>query len=250
MEIKKKDNLCKKCLEFYGSKENLCSVCYSEAYPHAKKVVAPEVKENDLLIHVENYKKKYHLNHKLLDNKQFVMLKKQCENKSSNEIYLILNGFYDFPKIILYARQADELLTMIYKVLIIRDDIIDYIHAICKHVIDPWNLTFDNSVLECYYKDLGQLTKCPTKIKDLEKHFFFGSVYMSKYANIVIKTCTYCSKDIRTSQNIIKCKNCNFILHTHCYFSLTLKNKCKYDCTNCNKEISSSDFTKSYDIYK
>lgn len=41
-----------------------------------------------------------------------------------------------------------------------------YVHAICPYVIDRWNLV-NISVVECYYKNTGDLVQCPNTFGEI-----------------------------------------------------------------------------------
>lgn len=127
------------------------------------------------------YKEQKHLKNKLMmTDKLNNTLLEQCKNKSPTEIRNIINGKTDFPPVMLFAKHADLLLAQCVAFNDNHYDNSNYVHAVCPYVVDPWNFVNNDSVLLCYYKQFGELDKCPMNIKTIY-NIWSSALGMSDY---------------------------------------------------------------------
>lgn len=176
---KTKGELCRLCSKYYKNENDLCSQCdikdkYKDKYLSMTDIIKlPNCdfkgkKLNEILEELfETFMKTRDHEFKLVKTKNMrETLINMCKNKTPNEIKGILNGNNDFFGCFIYARDADIILNQFIssnKYI----DVSEIINAVCPFVIDVWNLVNDHSVLLCYYKDFGDLVKCPNDEKRL-----------------------------------------------------------------------------------
>lgn len=183
------DDLCsgclsgtKKCLickEYYAAKNEVyCSVCkmikkwdkpvtLDDIYSLPKCSFKGLMLQKNLIDIYERYKKENDFPFTMLLNEtKFKALKNICKGKSSKEIFMTLNGNRDFEPTLLPARFADELLAQTLE-NIPKDNQWKYIHSIGPFIFDVWNTRARDSVFICYYKNMGDLIKCPNDEKEL-----------------------------------------------------------------------------------
>mgnify|MGYP001352881531 CR=1 FL=1 len=187
----------------------------------------------------EFFKKLYRARNKLVKMRSmFYNLLVMCREKSSAEIYAILAGYRDTEPIFLTSRHARALLLAISE----DDGSINYkyVHAIAPFVYDIWNLSNVDSVLDCYYRDFGKLTECPST------HQKFFSIW-SKQNNFnndaidVLGKCCICLNEMQLHTiPLFMCLACRQIFHYDCYEKSkeTIGSKCPICRAQINAIIS------------
>jgi hypothetical protein len=214
----KQPSLCIDCKEYYVNAKNKCSICLIGKTEHEWQ---QELKRFCI---------KRHLKHRFLKQSEFKLLLTSCKQKSPLEISLTLDGFRDFPPTILLAKQADALLLQSQtESLANSENLYKFIHAICPFVVDPWNYQTNHSVLLCYYKDFGELIKCPS-IQCVSSYWMFDRNSFTDSKAVKIDDCMICLEPVLLTQRIGRCKNCLKTIHGLCGDNL-------HKCANCQIEF-------------
>lgn len=249
-EIKPK--LCQKCRAFSPSDNNkFCSSCTVEIVyePLIDEMSLDELEEiphsefkrtvyDRRLVDIYNaYKNDNNLHHRLLSNNEFKQLQILCQNKTSGAIFKILDGLTDFPATILYAKQANKLFDKILEEHPDDKNPYKYIHCICSFVIDPWNLRDDLSVLVCYYKETGYLSKCPNNIEKIHTIWKNIKIQWGRHniSGEPIYNCPTCDITVFTDQKWLRCKYCHWPHHTDC--AVNQYNAGMLKCYKCRKTL-------------
>ena len=247
------DNLCGNC--FYGVKR--CSSCNiyftmnNEEEHCSDCILCVKFKDQNLSIdqilnlpdcefkrkliedNLENlfeiFVKETKINHKLLKNPaEFKILLNLCKNKTSGEIYAILNGYREFFPCFLPAKFADELITQ--SIENIKDDEKgQFVHAIAPFIFNIWNIYTRISLLDCYYRDFGDLNKCPKNYQKLYTLWYraIKSPFRKDLTRTVLCKCKLCYCAIFTNESLTKCLSCHGFLHINCclnFIELNLDN--------------------------
>lgn len=182
-DSKLKDRLCKSCKTYYRNKTDYCSQCEISQQYSDKDLSLNEILDlpdsdfkgrmmNNMLDEIlSTYLATNNLKSQPIKSEHFFkFFLGIIKNKSAFEIKEILTGKTEyFTPCILTAKQADRLLDQL-KISNKLDS--QYIHAICPYVIDIWNIKNNHNVLLCYYKDFGELVKCPNRIAVLRSLWF------------------------------------------------------------------------------
>ena len=177
----------------------------------------------------EYYKTKNNLKHKLIKNiNEFKILQNLCKNASSGEIYCILNGQRDYHICVLPAKYADQLLDQCMETCTSENQY-KYIHAIAPFIFDVWNLPSKHAVLDCYYREFGNFTKCPNSSEKLFETW--GRCIRAYQAynldNVKLKDCNTCKNSLYLVNKKIRCKSCLEYIHAECIYILP-------KCSSCN----------------
>lgn len=266
-----KKELCQECQEFYIVKNNKCSKCLEEEYKciqckeyytkgkNSKCSCCKLYNQHDVnkmtlndIINLptspfksemmtanlaelyNDYKNRLHLRHKLLTNPtEFNLLKNLCQGKNSGEVFVILDGLREFPAVILPASYANQLLDEIVKG---PDDKWRYEHAISSFVLDIWNMN-DGHIINCYYKDTGNITKCPQNIVKLYQLWY--RIVKNEFSRrnlprTLILTCpeSHMKVKIYTDNKLIICKHC---CNYNPIFNADDEQLIPYECMHCVK---------------
>jgi hypothetical protein len=205
---------------------------------------------NQLEIIFDDYKKKKNIKAKLIKNiNEFKILENLCKDKSTGEVFAILDGHRDFPRCMLLAKYADKLLATCMNDMKIENKKYQYIHVIAPFIFDVWNMSSKHNVLLCYYLEFGQLTECPDNINtiyELWNRAVFTQFY-NEMTEIKLCKCIYCYTDILSNYIKIKCKKCWNYIHIDCFNHRTT-NMCKY-CSNEWTNIDLKGYNDCGDIY-
>ena len=248
---KKDKNKCTKCKTYYKSTEDLCSECNIEYGHNNLKKAGVTLNITDILnlpqssfkgrLLQENindvYKHYQTIKFSELAPKREIIqtdnkakaLVAACSGKDSGEIFAILDGHRDFPKCLLLAKYAYVLLVQCFKNT---DETkrYTYIHAIAPFVLDIWNFPSEFGVLDCYYRQFGELNKCPIDQKKIYNLWRRADNPYFKHdlSDAKLCKCLMCNKTLRIRDNLIKCKKCLSYMHKTCLVFVKGKDtKCK-----------------------
>lgn len=221
---------CTKCKSFYTKPYELyCSGCnvallYNGVNLTIKQILdLPDcpfkgIQINDHLEEIFNdFKTKTGIKYKLIKNvNEFKILLNQCKDKSSGEIFCILDGQRNFVFCSLPAKFADQLLDQCMQSNVDPHEY-RYVHAIAPFIYDIWNFPSKNSVLDCYYREFGELNKCPSNIKDLYSLWgrCMNPFAINNLTNVDLCKCV-CGETIELHDKKIKCSSCFGYIHKYC----------------------------------
>jgi hypothetical protein len=164
---------CKDCHNFYGTtdKQDLCSACYFLSVFHRTHpgpltltylIENPQIQcpgSRELIQH--NIPLLWRIRGNFDPQQDFpspvrfkilMVLARQCKSsKQLSQLFIEPNHGVMF-----LSSQAQELLD--YFINGKSHDEYEYVHVIAPRVIDPWALRSDHGVLDCYYRDFGEMT--------------------------------------------------------------------------------------------
>lgn len=252
-EDKIPDGMCLECKEFNIVKDNKCTFCVNgiikcikckEYYCKPNKTYCSEceivLQYNGLEltikqvldlptstfkgIQIENhleeifnyFKTANGIKNKLIKNiNEFKILLNSCKDKSSGEIFCILDGQRDFSSCMLPAKYAVQLLDQSIQNAV--TDSYKYIHAIAPFIYDIWNFPGKYSVLDCYYRDFGDLNKCPNDLKYLCQLWgrCIRPMAVSNLNSVYLCDCK-CGEPIELHDNKVRCSSCLKYSHKSC----------------------------------
>jgi len=244
----------KKCLEcktyFAQCDKNYCSDCEFGVLYHGIDLSIEQIinlpkcsfKSKQINEHLEEiydvYKIKKGLQNKLIKNiNLFKTILNICKGKTPQEIFTILDGQTDYCcACLLPYKYADQLLEQSLENCPkeLENNKYKYVHAIAPFYFDVWNSQYKDSVFECYYKNLGQLTRCPTEISHLYE-LWNRCVYLSHKVDLngaELCNCKVCNKIVKIEQYKIRCKSCYNYFHTNCV-DTTINSRCT-KCPMCS----------------
>jgi hypothetical protein len=123
--------------------------------------------EDHLYIIFKDFTTKRGLVYNVLNSEgEYALLCQLCKHKSPDQIKKILSGKGDIEPTVLKAQYADKFVNYICQ-YVSGSEHYKYIHAIAPFIYDVWNSKLTNTVFLCYYKQFGDLVKCPTSSFDL-----------------------------------------------------------------------------------
>lgn len=118
------------------------------------------------------FNKKYTI---INSSNKYEILKNVCRNASPSEITKHINGLFGVPCKIM-AKYADSLFR---EIVDSKPDSVQYhyIHAIAPYILDVWNSSYNHGVFLCYYKDFGDLNRCPMDVDRIYSLWNAGKVF-------------------------------------------------------------------------
>jgi hypothetical protein len=123
--------------------------------------------EDNLYVIFKDFTTKCGLTYNVLNSEaEYTLLCQLCKHKSPEQIKRILNGKGEIEPTVLKAQYADKFVNYICR-YVSGNDQYKYIHAIAPFIYDVWNSKLTNTVFLCYYKQFGDLVKCPTSSYEL-----------------------------------------------------------------------------------
>lgn len=257
------DNIkCIKCKKYFKYKNDFCSQCFIENQYKNINLTLEEIFalpdsyfKSKLIDHniasiFKLFKKENKIKFKLIKSEtEFKIILNLCKNKNSNEIFLLLNGLTDILRpSVLYAKHADILLTQCFESK--KDEQFKYIHSICPYIIDIWNIKNNNQVLLCYYKDFGELVRCPTNIDRLIMLWsrMIKPQFIPNFSNNIINICSICLENVKIYDRSIKCLHCNKFLHYNCFIKfLETTTTLDFKCPSCKTNWRNKTFNDNED---
>jgi hypothetical protein len=231
---------CTKCKEFFAGTDGLCSACGSNNIQQKEKCYSSD---SDLIELFNEYKKENHIKNSFIDNSHFASIKNIIINKKCGDIYAMLCGLSEIPPAVLWAKQADQLLTEIFSKTPINDRY-TFIHAICQFVIDPWNFTTNDMVLLCYYKDFGDLIRNPLFKSKIVKYWTkikFNSSVLHDLTEFIISECPVCTEKMTSREVICRCDTCGGIVHFDCLKKYFEQTDHTFECILCRSKWEDDD---------
>lgn len=290
VKFKTNSVLCFKCEKYNICQDNLCSFCFKNINKcrNCKNYFTPENEiycsncglemryfginltidqilnlincpfksqqmNNNIINIYDYYKQINNRKHKILKSKnEFKLLMNLCKDKSSGEVYCILDGFRDFNSVLLSAKYADKLLIQ-FNEKTNTNSYYRYIHAIAPFIFDIWNTNNKNNVFLCYFKDFGALTSCPNSDKKLFELWnrCININCSGTFSDCVIQKCEICNKPIYISEKKIRCLKCYNYLHFDCCNSYLLTSGQYIFKDGIKKKISSCKICKEkWPIFK
>jgi len=219
---------CIKCKEYYCKPNKIyCSECevmlqYDGLELTLQQIIDLPVSKfksiqiNDHLEEIFKYfKTSTGIENKLIKNvNEFKIILNNCKDKSSGELFCILDGQRDFFPCMLPAKYAVQLLDQCTQNV---TDSWRYIHAIPPFIYDVWNFPDKYSVLDCYYRDFGDLNKCPNDTKALYQLWLrcIRPMALSNLTNVVLCNCK-CGLSILLHEDKVRCSSCFKYSHKYC----------------------------------
>eukprot|EP01080_Neovahlkampfia_damariscottae_P011450 gene11450-4615_t len=217
--------LCVTCKKFYGSFENRgqCSFCFDG-------FVAPtqaEIKnyEDNFQENIENLFKKYKITR--LSNSEFKILKKISKSITPEELFAILLGERELPRVGLSYEQSWDLYKQckdLHKNTDIQRafDLVTLLFCVdCENEKNPRNTS-----MKCHFY-FGKSSMTEDHWFEISKSWKFRKSLLYSYStdcfqrNFVLTNCYGCSKHIRIRNEFDECSSCHHLLCETCYDSIT-----------------------------
>jgi hypothetical protein len=175
----------------------------------------------------------------MVGGNMFHILSSILRNKdmTSGKFFATLHGFTeDFPPTILISKDAATLVEIVRQ-CIPEYQQYQYDHVIYSMTLDVWNIPSGLSgVGDCYHRNFGDLTKCPsTKIGlfALWSKILVDGNWFGKCSDHPIGDCDMCTEKITTTEKLIQCKSCSKINHLDCLGALVKSTPAGKKCPNC-----------------
>lgn len=250
---------CVTCYQFFGTtdKDGKCSQCFD---PSKRKAPPPppkaELSEDKMSTYWFNFVQLTRLPYRTLDSdSKLKMLVNICQDLTPQQVYWTLHGLmpdkWPFP-VVLWAHEADALFLALQAKRKNPDQPLNYqyVHAICGFILDIWNVKFESSVMDCYWRDMGELTSIPGTLEKLVGLWTILNKPMRGSglapglpdpSNLDKKTCQSCilcegpllahPPKQQLGKAFVRCKTCETTVHVSCVASS------HPSCSGCNKSL-------------
>lgn len=171
----------------------------------------------------------------------------QTESGSIVKLVMGISEELDYGLVAMRAKDINPFLE--YRSLINSGKFYQFIHAICPYVIDPWNLLATDSVINCYYRDFGDLATCPSTYSGLIKLFagmFNYRISAFNASKVDLKPCDICHETVHSHQVFGFCMICRCVVHFSCMKTwVQTKSKPTFQCILCQTEFKNQNLMNS-----